>query len=169
MDYLKVPAWPKLIIRNSVQKKKKSCKQQQLSLTHDALLCYMKTVNYVAAAIQELLILFPVIPSPMKVIKVNGWIIKDSFFQIQWMLWKLFPEELFELISWSNHKSKCLGSQCIWRSHRLPCTDLCNCDSCENEDEVEIMEDELEYESSDNDWTIDNDCLVWNYIILLHP
>ena len=39
-----------------------------------------------------------------------------------------------------------------------------------NEDEVEVTEDELEYESkySDNDWKIDNDCLVRNYLILFH-
>ena len=47
---------------------------------------------------------------------------------------------------------------------QTPCTDFCNCDSCEdqsedasvdlfdkNEDEVEITEDELEYESEYSD------------------
>ena len=58
--------------------------------------------------------------------------------------------------------SDCLGSQSVYL-----CADLCNCRSCENqsedtcdgvfdknEDEVEITEDGLEYESeySDNDW-----------------
>ena len=51
--------------------------------------------------------------------------------------------------------------------------DFRNCNSCENqsedasddvfdenEDVVEITEHKLEYESSDNDWTSDNDCLV---------
>ena len=73
-----------------------------------------------------------------------------------------------------------MANQSVRRSQGLPCTDLCNCDSCENqsegtsddefdekEDEVEITKYELEYGSSD-DWTIDNDCLVWNYLILFH-
>ena len=89
-----------------------------------------------------------------------GWIIKDGLFQIQWTLRKLVPDELFELISSSNRKSKCLGNQCVCsRSHGLPCKDLCNCDFCENQSEVssddlfdknedEITEDELEYKSS---------------------
>ena len=74
-----------------------------------------------------------------------------------------------------------MANQSVRRSQGLPCTDLCNCDSCENqsegtsddvfdekEDEVEITKYELEYGSSGNDWTIDNDCLVWNYLILFH-
>ena len=55
------------------------------------------------------------------------------------------------------------------------CANLYKCGSCKNqsedtcdgvfdknEDEVEITEDGLEYESeySDNDWTTNNDCLV---------
>ena len=141
--------------------KKKSSELQQLPPTHDALLCYMERVNYMTTAIQKSLIPCPVIPSPCE---DYGWIIKDDLFQIQWMLWKPVPNELFELISCSNRKSKCLGNQCVCRSHGLPYTDLCNWDSCENqsedtsddvfdenENEVEITEDELEYESSDND------------------
>ena len=57
-----------------------------------------------------------------------------------------------------------MGNQCVCSgSHGLPHKDLCNCDFCENqsevcsddvfdenEDEVEITEDELEYKSSAN-------------------
>ena len=40
----------------------------------------------------------------------------------------------------------------------------------ENEDKVEMAEDEWQYKSeySDDDWTIDNDCFVWNYLNLFH-
>ena len=77
--------------------------------------------------------------------------------QIQWMLWKPVPDKLFELISCSCRNSNCLGNQCVFRSHGLPYTDLCNCNSYENQSEdtsddifdenkyeVEITEDELE-------------------------
>ena len=145
----------------------------------DGLLCHLKKVNYVTALIKKWLIPCLVIPSPCE---DYVWIIKDGMLQIQWMLRKLVPDELIELISCSCRKSKCLGNQCVCRSHGLPCTDLYNCDYCENkieymwyvfdenEDEVEITEDELKYESeySDNDWTIDNDWLVWNYLLLFH-
>ena len=85
------------------------------------------------------------------------------------MLRESVPNELFELISCSNRKLKCLGNQCVYSSYELPCMDFSYCDSCENqcedtcdyvfdenEDEVETTEDGLEYESSDNDWTINN-------------
>ena len=129
----------------------------------NALLCHLKRVNYVTAVIKKSLIPCPVIPSPCE---DYGWIIKDGVLQIQWMLRKPVPDELIQLISCSCRKSKCLGNQCVCRSHGLPCTELCNRDSCEsqsedtsddafdeNEDEVEITKDELEYESeySDND------------------
>ena len=115
------------------------------------------------AVIKKSLIPCPVIPSPCE---DYGWINKDGALQIQWMLRKPVPDELIQLISCSCRKSKCLGNQCVCRSHELPCTELCNCDSCENqsedtsddvfdenENEVEITKDELEYESeySDND------------------
>ena len=40
----------------------------------------------------------------------------------------------------------------------------------ENEDKVEMAEDEWQYKSeySDDDWAIDNDCFVWNYLNLFH-
>ena len=91
------------------------------------------------------------------------------------MLRKLVPGELIELISCSCRRSKCLGNRYVYRSPGLLCTNLCNCGSCENqsedtcdgvfdenEDEVEITDGGLEYESdySDNDLTINNDCLV---------
>ena len=153
VDYLKAPARPKRVIRNYVQKKKSS-EPQQLPLLY-----YMKRLNYMTAAIQKSLIPIPVIPSACE---DYGSIIKDALFQIQWMLRKLVPDELFESISSSNRKSKCLGNQCVCSgSHGLPCKDLCNCDFCENqsevssddvfdenEDEVEITKDEFEYKSS---------------------
>ena len=114
----------------------------------------MKRLTYMTAAIQKSLIPNPVVPSACEDYRS---IIKDALFQIQWILRKLFPEELFELISSSNRKPKCVCRG----SHGLPCKDLCNCDFCvnqskvssddvfdENEDEVEITEDELEYKSS---------------------
>ena len=76
------------------------------------------------------------------------------------MLRKPVPDELIELISCSCCTSKCLGNQGVYRSPGILCTDLCNCGSCENqsedtcddvfdenEDEVEITEKGLEYES----------------------
>ena len=143
--------------------KKKSPEPQQLPLTRDALLYHLKRVNYVTAVIKKSLIHCPLIPS---LCENYCWIIKDDVLQIQWMLRKPVPNELIQLISCSCRKSKCLGKQCICRSHGLPCTDLCNCDSSENqsedtsddvfdrtEDDFEITEYELEYESeySDND------------------
>ena len=79
--------------------KKKSPEPQQLPPTRDALLCYIKRVNYMTAAIQKSLIPSPAIPFPCE---NYGWIIKDGLFQIQWMLRKPVPDELFELISCSN-------------------------------------------------------------------
>ena len=91
------------------------------------------------------------------------------------MVRKPVPDELIKLISCSCCRSKCLGNQCVCRSPKLLCTDLCNCGSCENqsedtcddvfdenEDEVEITEDGLEYESeySYNYLRISNDCLA---------
>ena len=91
------------------------------------------------------------------------------------MLRKLVTDELIELIFCSCRTSECLGNQCVSRSHRLLCAGLCKCGSCENEsedtchgvfdkneDEVEITENGLEYENeySDNNWTINKDCLV---------
>ena len=73
-----------------------------------------------------------------------------------------FPMNYLDILQQSQ--GTCLANQSVRRSHGLPCTDLCNCDSCENqsegtsddefdekEDEVEITKYELEYGSSDND------------------
>ena len=89
----------------------------------------------------------PVIPSPFE---DYGLIIKDGLYQIQWMLRKPVPDKLFELISCSSRKAKCLCNQCVCRSYGFPCTDLCNSDSCKNQSEnasddvFDENEDELE-------------------------
>ena len=72
---------------SKIKKNKKSSEPQQLPLLY-----YMKTLNYITAAIQKSLIPIPVIPS---VCEDYGSIIKNALFQIQWMLRKLVPDELF--------------------------------------------------------------------------
>ena len=147
--------------------KKKSPEPQQLPPTRDALLCHMKRVNYVTAVIKSSLTPSPFIPMPCE---DYGWIVKDGKLQIQWMLRKPVPDDLIELVSCNCRKSKCSNNQCVCKSHGLPCTDLCNCDICENQSEdnnEDEYEDELEdenlesinseFEFSDNDYDNCND------------
>ena len=72
--------------------RKKSPEPQQVPPTRDAILCHLKRVTYVTAAIKKSLIP-TVIPSPCE---EYGWIINDGLLQIQWMLRKLVPDKLIE-------------------------------------------------------------------------
>ena len=56
------------------------------------------------------------------------------------------PEAIFELIHCNCIKSKFITNQCSRRANSLACTDVCNCNDCENEFNLQVQvsaEDEL--------------------------
>ena len=101
--------------RTTKARYKKFCSKKEI-ISGVRCLGHIKRENYVTATAQKSLIPCSAIPSPCE---NYGWRIKDGLFQIQWMLWKPVPNELFESISCSGRKSKCWGNQCVCRSHKL--------------------------------------------------
>ena len=131
--------------------KKKTPEPQKLPPTRDVLLCHLKRVNYVTAIIKRSLKPFPKIPKPGE---VYGWVFEDGTLNVQWMLRNPIPEELMDLIACSCKKTMCATNQCICRSHKLKCTDLC---TCKNECENKQQEDDLVNEDGNGEITDEDD------------
>jgi len=66
------------------------------------------------------------------------------------MLLLLAPEQVLQLISCGCKKSGCITRGCVCRMHGLPCTDLCNCVSCENKKDID-------HDRSDDDESLDDE------------
>ena len=63
---------------------------------------------------------------------------------MDWMDQLPAPEAIFELIHCNCIKSRCITNQGSRRANSLACTDVCNCNDCENEFNLQVSaEDEL--------------------------
>ena len=91
--------------------------QSHSSYLQRVMRCHTKHVNYVTYIAKFLLELSPLIPSPCKK--------------------PVLDEFIINLVSCNCRKSKCSTNQCVCKNHGLNCTDLCNCNECENNDEAQ--------------------------------
>ncbi len=89
------------------------------------------------------------------------------------MTGKPAPQSILELVSCACKKSECQNRlDCVCKSYRLTCTDLCACNKCENsldvEDNEEIFEEIDEAQESDeeswSDATEDDETDFGNYV-----
>ena len=58
------------------------------------------------------------------------------------------PSAVLELVSCSCKKSKCVGGNCSCKTANLVCTDLCQCNECDNEEPSNVI---MEQDDSDQD------------------
>ena len=131
--------------------KKKCPEPQKLPPTRDALLCHLKRANYATAVVKCALEQFPNIPGP----DGHGWIVEEGILQVQWMLRNPIPDDLIEFISCNCKKSKCMNKQCICISHGLNCTDMCNCNDCDNGSSFDVNNN---FQDSDVETEDSNSC-----------
>ena len=61
----------------------------------------------------------------------------DGSLAVQWEHLKPDPDSILEFVSCSYKKSKCATNHCICAPVNLPCTDLCDCTNCKNNDSPE--------------------------------
>jgi len=77
------------------------------------------------------------------------------------MLLLLAPEQVLQLISCGCKKFGCITRGCVCRMHGLPCTDLCNCVSCENKKLCNCVSCEnkkdIDHDRSDDDESLDDE------------
>ena len=120
----------------------KGSESSQLPPTKDALSKHTRRANYQAAIWRRALDARPDISTP----NGHGWILRSGSLHIDWMDQLPAPEAIFELIHCNCIKSKWITNQCSCRANSLACTDVCNCNDCENEFNLQVQvsaEDEM--------------------------
>ena len=118
----------------------------QLPPTEDELLLHCQRANYVTYVWKSALVPNSNFPCP------NGfsWTDVNNELQIKWMSKKPAPDSLLEFMACGYKKSGCLNRVCACVAHGLKCTDLCDCNSCDNAlldetDTLEHSDDDSEY------------------------
>ena len=91
----------------------------------------------------------------------HGWIDIDGSVAVQWGHLKPPPDSILEFVSSSCKKSEWATNNCSCASVDLPCTDLCCCTSCKNNDSQERVDfnaddDFGEYQDGDTDGEADD-------------
>lgn len=102
---------------------------QNLPPTEDELSLHITRCNYQTAIHKRCLLQYINAPDPLE----HGWE-EDSNgnLAVQWMTKDTAPEELLQVVFCSCQVTKCLSNKCSCKSMQLPCTDICNCSTCEN-------------------------------------
>ena len=78
----------------------------------------------------------------------HGWIDVDEQIEIKWLNKRPAPDAILEFVTCGCKKTHCINNQCSCKIVGLPCTDLCNCVDCKN-DNREIDFDESDSEDDD--------------------
>jgi len=78
----------------------------------------------------------------------KGWIKEGNGMGINWMNEKPAPESILAFVSCNCKKNKCNANSCSCYGVNLPCTDMCGCNNCENQNNC--SEDEEESDSDNN-------------------
>ena len=85
---------------------------------------------------------------------LHGWRKVDDEIEIHWLNEKPAPDAILEFVTCGCKKTNCSNNQCSCRAVDLPCTDLCRCVDCKNENR-ELDLDESDEDESDSE--IDDD------------
>ena len=107
----------------------KGSESSQLPPTEDAISKHTRRANYQAVIWRRALDARPDVPTP----NGHGWILRNGSPYIDWMDQLPALEAIFELIHCNCIKSKYITNQCSCHANSLACTDVCNCNDCENE------------------------------------
>ena len=114
----------------------RAAESAQLSPTQDALKMHIKRANYQAGIWRRAMEASPDIPS----FHNQGWQIgEDNEVTIEWMTKPPAPVDVLKLISCSC-KTGCSSKRCSCQRSCLPCTDVCQCDNCENPIPREVLQ-----------------------------
>ena len=145
-------------------KKKKLPPPQSLSSTKDALSLHIECANYQCKLWKKLLHYHPYLPHPIE----HGWTDVDGSLAVQWGHLKSALYSILEYVSCSCKKSECATNHCSSAAVNLPCTGLCCCTNCKNNDiknELTLMRSSMmmiigEYQDGDTDREADDpsDC-----------
>ena len=73
------------------------------------------------------------LPHPIE----HGWTDIDGSLTVQWGHLKPVPDSILEFVSCCCEKSKCATNYCSCVAVNLPCTQLCHCNNCKNNDSQE--------------------------------
>ena len=110
--------------------------------------------NFQARIYKLSLVQYQQLPSPL----IHGWKVDEAGnLEVDWMDLLPAPEGIIELTYCTCKKGKCKSSCnnekcCIF--HGLRCTDLCQCNSCENmneDDDTSSGDDDDYYNDEDQD------------------
>ena len=66
----------------------------------------------------------------------HGWRMENGTLVVNWMTEAPAPDNVLQDVHCRCKKSKCNNKSCSCKSAQLPCTDLCGCLDCENNDNI---------------------------------
>ena len=115
--------------------KSKTHSPQSLPLTKDALYLHIERSNYQCRHWKNVLDCHHVLEEPTKWKNRNGMKTENGSLEIRWTNEKPASESILEFVTCNYRKSQCIKNQCSCKAVRLPCTDLCKCKGCENDDQ----------------------------------
>lgn len=105
----------------------KAAESSQLPPTRDALRLHVRRANYQAGIWQRALESQPTLPHPTG----HGWTADGEDLVIQWTTLPPAPRDVLLLLS-CQCRTGCTSGRCSCHHASLPCTDVCNCENCQN-------------------------------------
>ncbi len=115
------------------------CTEDTLPHNLDSLSQHIVRVNYEAYVRKKATSSIINAPSPIGF----GWVMTGEDIEIQWSTLEAAPDSILECVI-CKCKSGCKTKRCSCIKNGLRCTDLCQCNTCENGGEYEENEDEEE-------------------------
>ena len=106
----------------------KASDSSQLPPTRDALQLHICRANYQAGIWHRCLISEPDVPRPEQ----HGWVVTHGVLQVLWMNQPPAPPDVLQLLS-CKCQTSCKSQRCSCVKGGLPCTDVCGCTGCQNE------------------------------------
>ncbi|KAL2102045.1 hypothetical protein ACEWY4_003806 [Coilia grayii] len=104
------------------------CSERDLPPNKDSLYKHIHRASYQAAVHRRSLECRPDVPPPVN----HGWKMVGGVYEVDWMTLPPAPEAILELVHCSCKKTHCVKGRCTCKLHDLPCTNLCQCSSCDN-------------------------------------
>ena len=129
-------------------KKKKPPPPQVLPPTKDVLYLHIERANYQCQLWKKALDYHPHLPHPVE----HGWTDIDGFLAVQWGNLKPAPDSILEFVFCSWKKFECATNHCSCVAVNLPCTDLCCCTNCKNNDSQELVDVNEIFNDDDDDF-----------------
>ena len=124
--------------------KKKLPDPHKLPPTSDALTLHLKRANYQAFEWKQALLRDLQFIDPQR----NGWKKINDTLEIEWTSQPSGPEKILDFITCKCKKTSCKNNVCNCRKSKSPCSGLCKCLLCENN---EVNEDiSVEYAESED-------------------